>query len=68
MIIKSVAFNPEDPDQQALLAHAHLRTNFSGYVKRLIQRDMEGVARNTPPPISEYEKTPNLQELVRGLI
>lgn len=42
MIIKSVAFNPKDPDQEKMLKHAGKRTNFSGYVKRLIQRDMEG--------------------------
>lgn len=37
-----VCFNIEDPDQVALLEHAKSRANFSGYIKRLIQRDKEG--------------------------
>jgi hypothetical protein len=40
---KGVSFNVSDPDQRLLLEHAKKRPNFSGYVKRLIQRDMEGV-------------------------
>lgn len=42
LAIKSVAFNREDPDQLALLEHASKRPNFSSYIKRLIQRDLEG--------------------------
>jgi hypothetical protein len=38
-----VAFNLADPDQLAMYEHAKLRTNFSAYIKRLIQRDMEGL-------------------------
>jgi hypothetical protein len=38
---KSVSFNLSDPDQKLLLLHALKRTNFSAYIKRLIQRDME---------------------------
>lgn len=41
VIIKSVAFNELDPDQKNLWEHASKRPNFSGYIKRLIQRDME---------------------------
>lgn len=41
--IKSVAFNVNDPDQLQFLEHAEKRTNFSAYIKRLIQRDIEGV-------------------------
>ncbi|MEK4565170.1 hypothetical protein MKX54_10900 [Alkalihalobacillus sp. FSL R5-0424] len=37
-----VCFNIEDPDQVALLEYAKSRPNFSGYIKRLIQRDKEG--------------------------
>lgn len=37
-----VAFNLADPDQKKMFEHAMNRPNFSGYVKRLIQRDMEG--------------------------
>jgi len=42
IIRKPVAFNLSDPDQCALYNHAMKRTNFSAYIKRLIQRDMEG--------------------------
>lgn len=40
--IKSVAFNVADPYELKLVNHLHQYPNFSGYVKRLIQRDMEG--------------------------
>jgi hypothetical protein len=50
IIRKPVAFNLSDPDQLALYNHAMKRTNFSGYIKRLIQRDMEGW--NVQPNIS----------------
>ena len=49
MIIKSVSFNVQDPDQKAMLEHAGKRPNFSGYVKRLIQRDMETRPRPITP-------------------
>jgi hypothetical protein len=39
---KGVAFNVLDPDQRKLFDYAAHRSNFSAYVKRLIQRDMEG--------------------------
>lgn len=42
MVVKSVAFNTLDPDQKKMLDHAKQRTNFSSYIKRLIQRDMDG--------------------------
>lgn len=38
---KAVTFNVLDPDQKELFEHAMQRKNFSGYVKRLIQRDLE---------------------------
>jgi hypothetical protein len=41
-----VAFNLADPDQLAMYEHAKKRTNFSAYIKRLIQRDMEGHGAN----------------------
>lgn len=41
LVRKSIVFNTADPDQNDLVKHAELRPNFSGYVKRLIQRDME---------------------------
>lgn len=45
IIRKTVAFNLVDPDQKAMLEHADLRPNFSGYIKRLIQRDMDNMQK-----------------------
>lgn len=42
IVTKGVAFNILDPDQAVLLEHAKKRKNFSSYIKRLIQRDMDG--------------------------
>ena len=39
---RSVAFNLADPHQRKLFDHTKRYTNFSSYVKSLIQRDMEG--------------------------
>lgn len=41
MVNKAVSFNILDPDQEKLLEHALKRKNFSAYVKRLIQRDID---------------------------
>lgn len=38
---KGVTFNLADPDQKLLYDFATQRANFSGYIKRLIQRDSE---------------------------
>lgn len=46
--VEGVAFNLADPDQVKLWQHAKRRTNFSAYIKRLIQRDMEGAANPQP--------------------
>lgn len=40
-----IAFNLDDPDQLKLYEHMIKRTNISAYLKRLIQRDMEGNVR-----------------------
>ena len=40
--IIQVAFNVLDPDQQQLYDYVRQRPNSSGYVKRLIQRDIDG--------------------------
>lgn len=39
---KSVSFNMLDPYQVKMKEYAEQFPNFSGYIKRLIQRDMEG--------------------------
>lgn len=56
---KAVSFNVLDPDQEALLRHSLKRKNFSAYVKRLIQRDLDGVVQTYQPPPLEQE-TPQL--------
>lgn len=38
----SVSFNLSDPFQKQMKEYAEQYPNFSGYIKRLIQRDMEG--------------------------
>ncbi|GAB6594340.1 hypothetical protein C2L96_21135 [Bacillus cereus] len=40
-IVKSVAFSTNEPNDIRLLEFAMRNKNFSGYVKRLIQRDMD---------------------------
>lgn len=41
-IVKSIAFNPDDPIERNLWEHAQKHSQFSAYIKRLIQRDKEG--------------------------
>lgn len=41
IVTKGVSFNVLDPDQEKLLQHAIKRKNFSSYIKRLIQRDID---------------------------
>lgn len=50
-LTKGVTFNLSDPDQAKLFKHAEKRKNFSGYVKRLIQRDLE----SQPVPLVKTE-------------
>lgn len=67
--VKSVAFNLDDPDQYALFEHTKLRTSFSGYVKRLIQRDMEGGGSSPGfgSLLLREGNFPEDRELMRGL-
>ena len=50
IVNKSVSFNVLDPFQRQLKSHCDRYPNFSGYIKRLIQRDMEGgvATKKTP--------------------
>jgi hypothetical protein len=41
IVNKSVSFNVLDPDQAQMKEFVDQYPNFSGYIKRLIQRDME---------------------------
>lgn len=63
---KSVAFNIDDPDQMALLEHASKRANFSSYIKRLIQRDLEGGQYVSNVQTPSYQPEDN--EYMTGLI
>ncbi len=58
---KSVMFNIADPDQLKLYEHAAKRTNFSAYIKRLIQRDLEHV-------ISPQKEESPSRGLIEGFI
>jgi len=40
--VKSVAFNIQDPMELKLMQYAKKQGAFSTYIKRLIQRDLEG--------------------------
>ena len=42
IVNKSVSFNVVDPFQKQMKEHVEQYPNFSAYMKRLIQRDMEG--------------------------
>jgi hypothetical protein len=53
---KGVSFNLADPDQISLFEHAKKRPNFSGYVKRLIQRDLEGMVATAPVNYAKPEE------------
>jgi hypothetical protein len=46
---KSVSFNILDPFQLRLKEHAEQNSNFSFYVKCLIERDMERIERKKTP-------------------
>lgn len=59
---RSVSFNLDDPDQKRMFEYANERTNFSAYVKRLIQRDMEGGV-GTPVVLEESKVEPK-EELI----
>jgi hypothetical protein len=67
IVNKSVSFNVLDPFQRQLKSHCDKYPNFSGYIKRLIQRDMETIditahqQRRTPaPPVTNRMKLTSL--------
>lgn len=67
IVTKGVSFNILDPDQKVLLEHAMQRKNFSSYVKRLIQRDMDnGAMQSKSQPIQRSNLLND--ELMRGLL
>jgi hypothetical protein len=66
--VKSVSFNDNDPFEDKLLKHSNQFPNFSGYVKRLIQRDMEGWSPIQQPIIKEQSPADIDKGLMEGLI
>lgn len=61
---RSVAFNIADPFQNKLWLHSKQFTNFSSYIKTLIQRDMEGGSPQQKAPVGiKVDKA-----LINGLI
>lgn len=64
---KPVCFNLSDPDQKKMFDHASKRPNFSSYIKRLIQRDLDGIFIQRS--IINEETLANLDEsLMKNLI
>ncbi|MGG2024191.1 hypothetical protein AB1282_25510 [Gottfriedia sp. S16(2024)] len=60
-VIKSVSFNASDPIELSMLAHLTKFSSFSVYVKRLIQRDMDG--SYAPPKATQtYQQTPEFDD------
>lgn len=48
IVNKSVSFNVLDPYQLQMKEYVEKYPNFSGYIKRLIQRDMENGTKKAP--------------------
>lgn len=69
VLIKNVtcSFNILDPDQKRLYEHATKRANRSAFLKRLIQRDMEGGGRML---VAYQQKEPAQldRSLMKGLV
>lgn len=65
IVNRSVSFNVADPYQRKLYSHTTQFTNFSSYIKTLIQRDMEGVYQQNRAPITNELDD---KELLNGLI
>lgn len=61
LINKMVVFSEDDPFQMELLEHASRFPNFSGYIKRLIQRDKEG-GQYIQPSVKPAEQ-PDLSDI-----
>lgn len=53
--IIQVAFNVLDPDQLQQYEHVMLRPNKSGFLKRLIQRDIDGGVTGPRQPAADLQ-------------
>lgn len=56
MVTLATVLNLHDPDQEEMFRHVAQRPNTSGYLKRLIQRDLDGSI------IPVYQVGGNVQE------
>ena len=54
--IIQVAFNVLDPDQLQQYEHVRLRPNQSGFLKRLIQRDIDGSFTGSRQLVPDLQK------------
>ncbi|WP_338842068.1 hypothetical protein [Paenibacillus glucanolyticus] len=54
--IIQVAFNVLDPDQLQQYEHVRLRPNQSGFLKRLIQRDIDGGFTSTRQSVQDLQE------------
>lgn len=62
--IKPVSFNMNDPFERGLLEHTTQFSNFSGYIKRLIQRDKEGGYQRVTP----QQERKDVKDLVKSFV
>ena len=61
--VQPVSFNLSDPFEADLLNHATSKGAFSKYIKRLIQRDKEGIFKN-PDPVQPLNKKGNAKSFL----
>lgn len=67
IINKSVSFNVVDPFQLQMKKHTEQYPNFSAYIKRLIQRDMEdGIKKAPSQPVTNRMSMTQLNGLKLG--
>jgi hypothetical protein len=69
---KSVSFNVLDPFQKQMKEYTDQYPNFSAYVKRLIQRDMEGgqlvrTIKKAPNPAVNSQITAQINGQIKSM-
>jgi hypothetical protein len=64
IVNKSVSFNLLDPFQYQMKKHTEQFSNFSSYIKSLIQRDMEnGTKKATTKPVNNQVINGSMSQL-----
>ncbi len=66
-VVKSISFNMADPFENKMVLHFSNFPNFSSYVKRLIQRDMEGLS-NTTTEMFKKDDSENDEILMKNML